>query len=293
VAACDERHVGRAAARLNLTQPAVSKTLSDLEAIVGHQLLERGRLGTRPTPRGEVFLPHAREVVDAVMAARTAVTDEAPVQPVLRLGILPTVAPCLVPPVFSLFQARYPNVGIVIVTRTNGELLSQLHDGSVDLVVGRLSDPATTSGLTFEVLYLDGLSIAMRPDHGLASFTSIDLMQAVSFPLVVCSSGTAPHRNTEALFGVYGLKLPTNCLETLDVAVATEVVRNSDALWVAPASTARAASGLVSRRLRGSDATGTEAVGLFRRIDSRVSRQAEDLAGCIREAAKSLAAGPS
>jgi DNA-binding transcriptional LysR family regulator len=284
VAACDERHVGRAAGRLNLTQPAVSKTLSELEAIAGHKLLQRGRLGTRPTPRGEAFLNHARQVVDAVIAARAALADHPPVQPVVRLGILPTVAPSLAPPVIELFQAQHPSVGVVIVTRTNAELLNQLREGLVDLAVGRMSDPAATSGLTFEVLYLDGLSIAMRPEHPLSGFTSVSLVQALAFPLVVCSAGSAPHRNTEALFGIHGLKLPTNCIETLDVAVATEIVKGSDALWIAPASTVRRITALEGRSVSGADRTGIEAVGLFQLIGARASRETETLAGCIRQA---------
>lgn len=288
VAACDEHHVGRAATRLNLTQPAVSKTLSDLERIVGLKLLERGRRGTRPTPRGQAFLVQARKAVEAVSAARNAVSEHTRSQSVVRLGVLPTVAPALVPNVVTTFQQTHAGVGLVIVTRTNAELLELLHKGDIDVAVGRMSEPAATAGLTFELLYLDSLSLAMRKDHPLARTRPLTLAQALAFPLVICNAGSAPHRNTEALFGMHGSRLPTNCVETLDVATASRIVRESDAIWIAPTSTLRAIDGLTTVAVSAPGHTATEAVGLFRRLAVPAAPETEALARCLRVSAGSL-----
>lgn len=285
VAACDERHVGRAAARLNLTQPAVSKILTELEAIIGQRLLERGRLGTRPTARGEAFLLQARKALDAVSAAGARVVDDDLPQPGVRLGVLPTVAPAVVPGLVALFGARHPGVGFVVMTHTNAELLALLRQGAIDVAVGRMSDPGATAGLLFELLYLEGLSIGVRPGHPLLALPSVAPEHLPGYRLVVCTAGTVPHRNTEALFGAHHLRLPANCIETLDAAVAAAIVRQSDAVWVAPTATIRSAPALECRAVSGSGATSLEAVGLFRRIDAVASPETDSVVACIREVA--------
>jgi DNA-binding transcriptional LysR family regulator len=283
VAACEEGTVGRAAARLNLTQPAVSKILSELEAVVGHRLLDRGRAGTRATARGEAFLAEARKALEAMRAARALLEDDAPAQAVVRLGVLPTVAPALVPPAAARFRDLHPGVGLVIVTRANAELLSLLRLGDLDLVIGRMADPSATAGLTFELLYLEGLSIGMRRGHPLADVSPPSLRQVLDYPLIVCASGSVPHRNTETILGLSGLRLPANCIETLDVALAARLVETTDAIWLAPTGAVRAVGDLHSHEIGRTAQAGAEGVGLFRRIDSPQRLQTEALVGCIRE----------
>lgn len=287
IAVCEERHVGRAAVRLTLTQPAVSKTLSELEAIVGHRLLLRGRRGSHPTDRGETFLRHARAVIDALSAAGAALAGSRVGQPVVRLGVLPTVAPALVPGAIGRFRLVHNDVGLVVFTKGNADLLDLVRGGLVDVAIGRMSDPASTSGLTFELLYLEGLALAVRRGHPLAGGTVVDLARVLDFPLVICTAGTVPHRNTEALLGAHGLRVPANCVQTIDVAVASCIVEQSDAVWIAPCGAVQAMGGLEPLRIQGADAAGTtEPVGLFRRIDSVPGAETQALIDCLREAAR-------
>src|ERR1700726_391451 len=86
VAVAQERTMSRAAQRLPLSQPAVSKTLSELERMAGRQLVERGRAGTQLTPAGEEFLKHAAEVTRAVDAAERALS---------RSGTAPLAVVCV------------------------------------------------------------------------------------------------------------------------------------------------------------------------------------------------------
>src|SRR6266851_257639 len=87
VVVAQERTLARAAARLHLSQPAVSKTLAELEDLAGRRLVERGRAGTALTPAGERFLKYAVDVTQALKSAAEALTGTMPaLAPVLRVG---------------------------------------------------------------------------------------------------------------------------------------------------------------------------------------------------------------
>src|ERR1700759_3557167 len=93
VVVAQERTLARAAARLHLSQPAVSKTIAELEELAGRRLVERGRSGTQLTPAGEEFLRYAADVTQALDAAAAVLTGTAPaVTPAVRVAALPTVA---------------------------------------------------------------------------------------------------------------------------------------------------------------------------------------------------------
>src|SRR6516225_4761776 len=93
VVVAQERTLARAASRLHLSQPAVSKTLSELEELAGRRLVERSRSGTQLTPAGEEFLRYAVDVTQALESAAAVLTGAAvPVAPAVRVAALPTVA---------------------------------------------------------------------------------------------------------------------------------------------------------------------------------------------------------
>lgn len=234
LAVAQERHVGRAAARLHLTQPAVTKTLNELELLAGTKLLDRGRRGAVPTAAGERFLDHAERVV---LAFDTAVADLAGAggsehEPV-RIGALPSAASVLLPHVLSGLHDRHPEVGVRVLTATNTDLLAALRAGDVDVVIGRMSDPETMRGLSFELLYAEALAFVVRPGHPLAG-TRPTFAQICGHPLIVSAAGTVPRHHTDVLLRRHGLTLPPGTVETVDVTVAAAHVRGSDAVWAVP-----------------------------------------------------------
>jgi LysR family pca operon transcriptional activator len=153
VAVAQERHLARAAKRLALSQPAVSKTLSELEAIVGTRLVERSKAGRRGvqglTPAGEQLLAHALRVLEALDASAQAVAPASGVRiERLRIGALPSVAPALLPSALARLRDGWPSVQIMVKSAANAALLDELRAGELDLVVGRMSDPRLMGGLS-------------------------------------------------------------------------------------------------------------------------------------------------
>ena len=300
VAVAQERHLARAAERLALSQPAVSKTLSELEAIVGTRLVERSKAGRRGvqglTAAGEQLLAHALRVLDALDASAQAVGPAAAGRiERLRIGALPSVAPALLPVALARLRDGWPAVQIEVKSAANAALLDELRAGELDLVVGRMSDPRLMGGLSFELLHTEPLVFAARAGHPLALKTlKAPSVQAVlGYALVVYGEGTIPRHNTESFLSARGLALPGNALQTLDVAVARALVAVSDAVWITPLGAARgelADGRLVRLRI---DTTGTEEpVGLLLRSDAEPSALRSAMAALLREGAKQQGGPP-
>lgn len=301
VAVAQERHLARAAERLSLSQPAVSKTLSELEAIVGARLVERGNAGRRGVqglaPAGEQLLAHALRVLEAIDASAQAVAPASGGRVErLRIGALPSVAPALLPAALARFRERWPSVQVVVKSAANPVLLDELRAGELDLVAGRMSDPRLMGGLSFELLYTEPLVFAVRPGHPLAgrSTRAVSVQAVLGFPLVVYGEGTIPRHNTESFLSARGLALPAHALQTLDVAVARGLVAVSDAVWITPLGAARgelADQRLV--RLRIETAGTDEPVGLLLRSDAEPSALRGAMAALLREGARQQGALPS
>jgi LysR family pca operon transcriptional activator len=291
VAVAQERHLARAASRLALSQPAVSKTLSELEAIVGTRLVDRSQAGRRGvqglTPAGEQLLAHALRVLEALDASAEAVAPASGERiERLRIGALPSVAPAVLPLALARLRDHWPAAQIAVKSAANPVLLDELRAGELDLVVGRMSDPRLMGGLSFELLYTEPLVFAVRTGHPLA-LKAAPVQAVLGYPLVVYGEGTIPRHNTESFLSARGLVLPTHALQTLDVAVARALVAVSDAVWITPLGAARdelADGRLVRLRI---DTTGTEEpVGLLLRSEAEPSALRGAMAALLREGAK-------
>lgn len=289
VAIAQERNLRRAAERLHLSQPAVSKTLGELEALAGVQLVDRGRQGARLTAAGEQFLRHAVGVTQALEAATAALMGSGEASaPVAHVGALPTVASGLLPQAIAALHAQRPHAGVRLRTGTNAELLAALKAGELDFVVGRMAEPAMMHGLSFELLYAEALALVVRPQHPLALSASgaASLQAVLDYPLVIAMPGTVPRHHTETLFQTHGLRLPAGVTETLSVSVARLLACRSDAVWITPERAAQddLSQGWLTRLNLPTPGTG-EPVGLLRRSAATPS----ELAGAFMDTLRALA----
>ncbi|HJV82108.1 pca operon transcription factor PcaQ [Noviherbaspirillum sp.] len=240
LAVAQERNLRKAADRLRLSQPAVSKTLVELEEIVGARLFERNRLGAQLTREGETFLSRAVPAVEALDAVGNALSAfNAPTNESVVIGALPSVAPDLLPIVLEEYWRDHPDVRITIQTAANAALLQMLKAGEMDCVLGRMADPQMMVGLVFELLYVDPLMLVVRSGHPLAGRTFPSLTEVMRFPFIVPVKGTIPRHNVESFLQSHGMDLPRNCIETISVSVARAITLRSDAVWFISAGAIR------------------------------------------------------
>lgn len=280
--------VQRAAASLSITQPAVSKTLAELESILGIALFERGRRGAVPTREGRLFAPHANESVAALREGVDKLLRHGANFPAsVAIGVLPTVAGALLPPVLSAFRAQWPAVSVQVWTDSNARLLERLRAAEIELVVGRLSDPEGMAGMSFEHLYREPLIVAVRAGHALTSESTITAAMLARFPVVVPPLGTLIRQSAESVLTAFGANALTSLVETLSVSLGRALALTNDAVWFVPSGAVAQdlEMGLLARLpmpFAGTD----EPIGLIRRNDHAPSPTAESLLDAIRAAAR-------
>ncbi|EPZ1684990.1 LysR substrate-binding domain-containing protein, partial [Salmonella enterica subsp. enterica serovar Chester] len=243
VAVAQQGTLGRAAETLNLSQPALSKTLNELEQLTGTRLFERGRLGAQLTVPGEQFLTHAVKVLDALNTAGQALNrKEDASADVVRVGALPTAALGILPAAIGQFHQQQKSTSLQVATMNNTMLLAGLKSGEIDLGIGRMSDPELMGGLNYELLFLESLKLVVRPGHPLLQET-ITLSRVMEWPVVVSPKGTVPRQNAEALLQSQGCKMPAGCIETLSASLSRQLTVDYDYVWFVP-------SGAVKEDLR-------------------------------------------
>lgn len=284
VAVAQQGTLGRAAETLNLSQPALSKTLNELEQLTGTRLFERGRLGAQLTVPGEQFLTHAVKVLDALNTAGQALNrKEDASADVVRIGALPTAALGILPAVIGRFHQQRKSTSLQVATMNNTMLLAGLKSGEIDLGIGRMSDPELMSGLNYELLFLESLKLVVRPGHPLLQET-ITLSRVMEWPVVVSPKGTVPRQNAEALLQSQGCKMPAGCIETLSASLSRQLTVDYDYVWFVP-------SGAVKEDLRQATLVSLpvpthsagEPIGILTRVDIPLSTGAQMLIAAIRK----------
>ena len=220
---------------LGLSQPAVSRTLAELEEMLGVRLIERQRRGVSLTPEGEVFLRYANACVAALDKGVRAVSmSGSERRRVINVGVLPNVAALLLPGAVNELKQAQPDILVRIITDTNRLLSDELRRGDLDFMVGRLAAPEDLSSLDFDPFYDEDLVLVVRRGHPLLMHGGKNLSQ---FPLMMPLKGTIIRQDAERLLLTLGLSDPENAIETLSVEFGRTYVSISDVMWMTPRGT--------------------------------------------------------
>jgi len=284
VAVAQQGTLGRAAETLNLSQPALSKTLNELVQLTGTRLFERGRLGAQLTLVGEQFLTHAVKVLDALNTAGQALNrKEGLNNDVVRIGALPTAALGILPTVIGQFHKQQKDITLQVATMNNTMLLAGLKSGEIDIGIGRMSDPELMSGLNYELLFLESLKLVVRPGHPLLQET-VTLSRVMEWPVVVSPKGTIPRQNAETLLQSQGCKIPAGCIETLSASLSRQLTVDYDYIWFVPSGAVKddLRRGLLTALPVPTQGAG-EPIGILTRVDATFSSGAQTLLSAIRK----------
>lgn len=220
----------RAAEHLNLTQPAMSKTLKELEQIAGARLMDRDRAGVRLTAEGDVFLQFAEQSTNALRHGLRAVRGGGGLSDTLRIGALPSVAGTLLPRAVQRFTKGAPGTLVEIQEGQHHDLTAQLRSGTLDLLVGRLGRPDTMVGLTFRQLYTEPVIVVTTPLGPSASATSLSDLIGVRVIYPPQNSAIRP-LVARAMISA-GLPIFETRIETTSAAFArVTLVQDPSAVW--------------------------------------------------------------
>jgi LysR family hydrogen peroxide-inducible transcriptional activator len=172
VALAELRHFGRAAAACHVTQPTLSAQIQKLERILGVQLFERTSRSVRPTPTGLEVADAARAVLDAMgRIVDLAGRGREPLSGQLRLAMIPTSGPYLLPRVAPALARAFPRLELVFRERKTDDQLTELASGELD--AGILALPLGASGLAHQPLFEEPFWLGLPPGHALARKQSV------------------------------------------------------------------------------------------------------------------------
>lgn len=225
------RSFKRAAEQLNLTQPAISKTLKDLEDILGVVVMERSRSGVALTPQGEVFLQFAEQSTAALRHGLRSIKENTSGAGQLKIGVLPSVASSLLPEVTLAFAQDNPETFVEINEGPHSDLTARLRNGGLDLVVGRLGSPDTMVGLSFQQLYSEEVVIVcsnQSPAVGVTRHADLDAFRVLYPP-----KESAIRPLVARLLISQGVPLFPNRIETASPAFGrTVTLTDPNTVWI-------------------------------------------------------------
>ncbi|MDF1775130.1 MAG: pca operon transcription factor PcaQ [Rhizobiaceae bacterium] len=228
-----QKSVSRAAESLHLTQPAVTRTIRELEEICGKPLIEREGRGIRISNYGEVFLRHAGS---SLASARNGINALAELNladgPNIRLGALPTVSTTIIPTAVSRYLSSGMRNRLKIVTGENRALLDQLRMGELDLVMGRLPAPENMQGLIFEPLFRDKVIFAVDAHHPLAGKKRFTVDALNNYPVLVPTKQSIIRPFVDRLFIEQGITEPLKVIETVSDSFGRAFVSKHQAIWI-------------------------------------------------------------
>ncbi|HUI60260.1 MAG TPA: LysR substrate-binding domain-containing protein [Steroidobacteraceae bacterium] len=224
VAVADSRHFGRAAERCFVSQPTLSAQLKKLEDYLGVQLIERHPRNVTLTEAGEQIVARARRILEASEEVVTlARAHRDPLSGRLRLALLPTIGPYLLPRVSQAIRKGLPRLELRLYEYQTAQMLEKLESGEIDL--GILALPVVLEGLEARELFTEPFTVAVPNHHRLAKRDTVRVEDLKDETLLLLEDGHCLRDQALEVCSRVGLHekqdFRATSLETLRQMVAT------------------------------------------------------------------------
>lgn len=209
LAVLEARSFRKAAARLHLTQPAVTRTVAALEGLLGVKLFDRRSEGVEPTVHGLTFAPRAAAIFDELRrAAQELALVSSGATGSLRIGSVPMPAIPFLPIAISRLHQAHPGVFVSIVEAREDELLDRLRQRDIELAILRLSVLDLGEDIRFARFYDESLSVIAAKDHPLALRKKLTWPELLRHTWVMPPANCIFHEHLHAVLAKADLELP-------------------------------------------------------------------------------------
>jgi DNA-binding transcriptional LysR family regulator len=291
VVALDQfRHLGRTAEFMSVSQPAVSKMLTEVESMLDLTLFERSTRGTEPTASGVLLIQFARSVLAEYERTRdeiTAVASGAAGR--TRIGSMVVAMPVLLARAVELLKQRSSQASVLVEEGDLTHLLPKLRLGELDVFVGRLEPGYASPDLVTEALYEEPMVVVVGPQHALPAKTRTTWADLAAMPCVLPPPWASLRIKIEQQFFKHGLEPPKDIVETSSFLALTTFLRQRGAAGFMARSVARhfQSEGVV-KIVNLKVPFELPPVGLITLRGRRLTTTTQQLVECIRKAAKEL-----
>lgn len=241
LAVAAEGSMQRAAQRVHLTQPAISKLVRELETMFGAPLFDRSKRGVTLTECGRALTIRAEYLRNDIERARDEVAAIGRgTLGALRIGALPVVESALLPQSLMALRKIAPALRIRVQEGTSAALLDQLGRGEIDCVLGRLDSGADGRDIRAEKLMRLPTRIVTRRRHPLGARKRVTPEQLAAYPWVLPQPGAPIRTVIDGVFAAAGIAAPVPLVESTSIRLNYELIRSSDMIGVMPDDAAAA-----------------------------------------------------
>ena len=228
------RSLLKAAVALGLSQPALTKSLGDIENTLQIRLFDRHPRGVRPTEAGTAVVASAKRI----LAELRRLDEELDLLSVpgggtVALGALPVAAAGVLPGVLTRLKSIHPEMGVRLQQGRTEELLPLLASGEIDLIVGRLYEPQVPDGFQREALWTEPLSILARSGHPLFATPAVTPEELRRHDLVLPTITQRVGQEIETLLDALGLSRTTP-MRSSSYGLIREMLHGSDLISIMP-----------------------------------------------------------
>ncbi|WGW05306.1 LysR substrate-binding domain-containing protein [Tropicibacter oceani] len=234
-ALADLKLVARVSEALNVSQPAVSKQIAELERIVGVPVVTRERNRLHLTPIGRSLADHARQVL--VQLDRAAFDMEAMASGLsgsVSIGVVSSVAPTLLPGAIAMFKRSAPQATLSVMEGHFVELYPELEAGRIDVLIARIWQPQEIPGIEQMALFSEPIQVVAGRDHPLAQTPTVEWQDVGAVPWILPQAHSVARQAIDALFARHGLPPPGNSIASLSLALNIELLQVMPALCFMP-----------------------------------------------------------
>jgi len=235
VSVAQHESISKAARALGITQPALTKSVKEVEEALGVRIFDRTTRGVRSNVFGVAVVDRARLILAELERLKDDVVRlDTGESGVIAIGALPVAAAGLLPRAIAKLRERYPALGVRISQGLTDELLASVAAGELDMMVGRLYETITRNEFQRQILYREPLSIVVRDGHPLLDRQPIEGADLAQFELILPSSRQKVYGEVLQLLTNIGIHPGPNALQTNDFGFIKETLLTSDLVGILP-----------------------------------------------------------
>jgi DNA-binding transcriptional LysR family regulator len=240
MAIADTGSMAKAAARLGISHPAVSKAISDIEGTLGVRLLDRGSQGAELTAYGEVLLRCGINVFDEMQQGLRSLEHLSdPNSGEVRLGCTEIVIHSLAPTIVRRFSQKYPGVQLDVKLTNPGEYqIQELRERKIDLLITRATGRHMEDDFSSEVLFDEPFVFVVGAESQFARKRGITLKEIIASKWVLPSYDSAPGALIAELFRANKFQPPKPAVKTVSIQLSASLVASGEFVGILPTSVA-------------------------------------------------------
>jgi DNA-binding transcriptional LysR family regulator len=238
IAVADSGSMTKAAAKLGISHPAISKTISDIEGTLGVRLLDRGSQGTELTAHGEVLRRCGVNIFDEMLQGlRSLDYLSDPNSGEVRLGCTDIILNSLVPPIVRSFAREYPGVQLDVKLANPGEhQVQQLRERQIDLLITRATAPQ--DDFNSEALFEEPFVFVVGDKSSFGRSRRTALKDIINCKWVLPPYDSAPGALVAAVFEANGLSPPKPVVKTIAIQLTVSLIASGEFVGILPRSVA-------------------------------------------------------